>query len=268
MKYFAVILICCSLSAKLQAATVPLSPDKINQSMQPAKNDECRLDVGWTAWKPYQYLSPQNKLVGLQIELLTLIEKQMECQFVYHQNNWSNSVEAIKKGLLDFTGNASINRERKKFALFSDPYRQDLVVLYVRAEDKISYDNAKLLELFECHKFKIGMVKSSVYDGQLTELQNSPLYQKQFVYVEKSELLLDLLISGDIDGYFEDPLIFDHSIAEHIKGNLVSIYPLAIKIGAIHFMFSKARTSKETIAKFNRALSEVLKAHPEKFIWF
>lgn len=229
---------------------------------------KCKFDVGWTAWKPYQYFSSDNKLVGLQIELLKLIEEQLGCQFHYHQNDWLNSVTSIKKGDLDFIGNATINPERKKFALFSEPYRQDLVVLYIRSKDKVRYKNASLQELFKLHHFKLGLIEGAVYDEQLLALQHNPEHRSQFRYIDKSERLLDLLVEGTIDGYFEDPLIFDHSLNGRQISDAIEVYPLEIKIGNIHFMFSKNRVTQSMVNRFNHALKIVLTTHPEKFEWF
>lgn len=271
MKQVIIFLVCCLFGVGLRAETVPLimTPNQNKAHKILSETDpNCSFEVGWTSWKPYQYMSRDKKLVGFQIELLHLIEEQMGCHFIFHQKIWSEAVESIKKGNLDFIGNASINTRRSAYAIFSAPYRQDLVVLYVRTNDKEAFNNTSLLRLFQDHKFRLGMVKGAVYDGQLTALQNNANYAEQFVYVKKSELLLDHLVNGKIDGYFEDPLIFDHSLGGHQINDFISVYPVAIKMGTIHFMFSKAKVTQQTVDRFNHALATIRKKYPEKFEWF
>jgi len=228
----------------------------------------CQFKVGWTEWKPYQYLDDNGKLAGLQVQLLKLIEQEIGCRFEFHKMNWLDSVQAIKSGQLDFIGNASKNEERQKFAIFSDPYRQDLVVLYIRSENKRQYGNLSLADLFTNHQFKLGMVKGSVYAGNLAAIQADNQYQNRILYVDRTESLFDMLVAGEIDGYFEDPLIFDHSLTLDRYSVAVESYPIAIQMGSIHFMFSKKNIDKKLVKRFNQALAKIRIKHRDKFDWF
>lgn len=227
----------------------------------------CSLDVGWTDWKPFQYLSDENQATGLTIELLDLVAKEMQCQFVYHQFDWSTSVLQIKSGKLDFVGSASVTEQRNEFALFSKPYYQELLVLYVKANDKSGFGESSLLELFTNHDFKLGMVAGAKFDSQLTALQADPQFQAHFIYANGSYKLFEMLNSGIIDGYFSDPLIMDSLITGSINNALIESYPLEIKTGSLHFMFSKKRTTSTRLRKFNKALIKILKTHASKFDW-
>lgn len=228
----------------------------------------CKLDVGWTDWKPFQYLSDENLTAGLTIELLDLVAKEMQCQFTYHQNDWLTSVQLIESGQLDFICSASIAENRHKFAFFSKPYYRELLVLYVRAKDKRRYGDSSLIELFRNHDFKLGKISGANFDSQLTTLQADPQFKDHFIYVNRSNKLYEMLYSGEIDGYFSDPLIVEASIADSSNNVIIESYPLEIKTASMHFMFSKKRTTSTRLQKFNRALVKVLKINKSKFEWF
>lgn len=228
----------------------------------------CTLDVGWTDWKPFQYLSDKNKAAGLTIDLLDLVAKEMRCQFVYHQNDWFTSVQLIKNGKLDFVGSASVTDKRHEYALFSKPYYKELLVLYVRGDDKSGYGVSSLIKLFEEHNFKLGMISGAQFDSQLTALQTEPQFKTHFIYASSSYKLFEMLNSGIINGYFADPLIMDQLITDSNNATLIESYPLEIKTSSMHFMFSKKRTTSTKLHKFNKALMKVLKTNPSKFEWF
>ena len=227
----------------------------------------CSLDVGWTDWKPFQYLSAENKVTGLTIELLELIAKEMQCQFIYHKNDWLTSVELIKNGKLDFICSASVTKERDEFALFSAPYYQELIVLYVKSKEKTSYGDSSLIQLFSKHDFKLGMIKGTKFDEELATLEAEPRFKRNFIYTNSSYKLFEMLNSGKIDGYFSDPLIMDQLIVDSLKVALIESYPVEIKTGSLHFMFSKKRTTQQKLQQFDRALAKVLKSNAEKFDW-
>lgn len=233
-----------------------------------AKIAPCKLDVGWTHWKPYQYFSDKNKAVGLTIELLDLIAKEMRCEFIYHQNDWLTSVQLIKSGKLDLICSASMNQQRHEFAFFSKPYYQELVVLYVRGNDKFGYRASSLLELFNNHDFKLGMLTGAKFDNQLTSLQSDPQFKEHFIFANSWKELFKMLNSGVIDGYFSDPLNMDSMIVDSNNGALIESYPLEIKTGPLHFMFSKNRIKPKRLVEFNKALAKVLKVNGSKFEWF
>jgi len=118
------------------------------------------------------------------------------------------------------------------------------------------------------YQVKIAMVRNAVYDQQVAALQNDPRTKNLFVYVETSEELLPLLVAEKIDGYFEDPLIFDYSLKSAYFDAEVESYPLVIKMGSIHFMFSKRKTDKDTVNRFNQALLKIKEKYSKQFDWF
>ena len=155
-----------------------------------------------------------------------------------------------------------------EFALFSKPYYQELMVLYVKGDDKSDYRVSPLLELFTNHDFKLGMIKGAKFDSLLTAIQTGPQFKTHFIYANTSNRLSEMLSSGVIDGYFSGPLIMDSLITDSTKNILIESYHLKIKTGSLHFMFSKKRTNSARLPKFNKAFIKILETNSSKIDWF
>ena len=97
------VLFLLSVLVVLGRTTVMASPQTllVSQSAPLDNVANCRLDIGWTYWKPFQYLSDENQAAGLTIDQLDLVAKEMQCQFIYHQYDWVTSIQMNKSGKLD-----------------------------------------------------------------------------------------------------------------------------------------------------------------------
>jgi len=232
------------------------------------KKSPCNISVGWTLWKPYQYLNTSKELTGLDIEFLQAISKELVCEIDFSRDLWFKNMQKLNRGDIHLLVSASKTPERENFAWFSKAYRSHLVTLHVRSKDRASYGAAELKVLFEQHQFKLGVVKGASYDQQLTQLQEDKKYKDLIVPVIEPHQMIEMLATGEIDGYFEDPLIFHHSTTDGEFSNQFESYPIEIKIGDMYFIFSKKSVDYKFVEQFNRIMEKIMLNSSEKFEWF
>lgn len=166
---------------------------------------KCSLTGGIADWPPYQTFNG-NQVSGLQVELVKNIAKQAGCSVKFNKMLYFQAQEAVEKGDIDFTLNATITDSRKQFGHFSIPYRNEILVLYVR---KAFHEqcNANSLEMLIENGSVLGLEKKMVYGPELTKIQNSPQLNKRIKYFNHTGQTAQFLIDNKVDGIVDDPVM-------------------------------------------------------------
>jgi len=233
------------------------SRDAKKQSAEPEKVAEsCQLILGWDPWEPYQYLTPDNQVKGLEIELIQSMAKQVNCNVTFEQGEWMVLLEKLKLGEIDMLGGASKTETREVFAHFSDAYRHESFVLYLLTENQENYVEKSIYELMD-EKFRLGITEDYIYGDAIAGIQDKESYQAQIVTVPVTEVNYYNLIQGNIDGFLEDPFVAGYTIKR--KGLSSKIVASGIKVhsGDVSIMFSKTSVKPEMVEKFNIALDDI-----------
>ncbi|MFT6733993.1 MAG: polar amino acid transport system substrate-binding protein [Polaribacter sp.] len=218
--------------------------------------ESCELVLGWDPWEPYQYLTPDNKVKGLDIELIQSMARQIDCNVKFEQGEWMVLLESLKSGEIDMLGGASKTLTREIFADFSDPYRDESFVLYLLNEEKEKYAEKSIYELMD-DKFRLGITEDYIYGEAVANIQDNEIYQAQIVSVPVTEVNYYNLIQGNIDGFLEDPFVAGYTIKR--KGYSSKIVASGIKVhsGDVSIMFSKVSVKPEMVEQFNVALDDI-----------
>lgn len=227
----------------------------------------CHLKFGWTDWKPLQYKNAHGQVDGLQIDLLKAIAEQMSCEleFIY-QENWLSMLDSIKRGTIDLVANATPSEERKKFALFSEPYRKDTFSVYVRSEDRDKF-NVRTIKELKSKNFRLGLTSGFLYGGEIDRWKTDPQRKHLLSYTKLSAENNQRLINGEVDGIIGDPFVISYSLrSQSLSRRIVPLFIGTIGLEA-SYMFSKKSISKSTLATFNKALITVHQNPKYQTIW-
>jgi len=217
---------------------------------------ECQLNLGWDPWAPYQYLTPEDEVKGLEIDLISAMAKGAGCSIKFVQNDWMKLLNGIRSGQVDMLGGASQTKIREKFALFSNIYRRESFVLYVRDGDSEKFLGKSLKELLD-GDFKLGITQDYIYGDKVTELQDDEAYSTKFVSVPISEVNFYNLLQNHIDGFLEDPFVAAYTIKRKGLQGQIEAHAIEIHSGEVAIMFSKRSVKPETVAAFNKALAKL-----------
>lgn len=221
----------------------------------PEPAEDCTLVVGWDPWEPYQYQDLGGELRGLDIELIREITARVGCKTRFLASDWASLLEMLKKGDVDMLPGATRTARRAEFAMFSDPYRDETFVLFVRAGEKGRFKADNLGELLE-RGFRVGVVSQYLYGEEVTALQDSAEYEDLFVSVPISELNFSNLINFEADGFLEDPFVAAAVIRKKGLAEEVEAHPIAIKTREVRLMFAKASVEQSLVDAINVALRE------------
>ena len=224
------------------------------ESAKPAVN--CQLKLGFEAWEPYQYTSLDNKPAGLDIELVQAIAGQMGCEIVAQQGTWMDLIGALKSGGVDLLLGASVTPARQEYAYFSDSYRQEQFVLFVRTEDVAGYPQNTLADFVGNGK-KVGIISEYYYGPEFAELFKQDTLKPQFVEASLGELNLARLLDQDIDGMLEDSFVGHAMLRRKGLDKQIGAHSISMGNTDVFVMFSKATVKPEQVSAFNQALAAI-----------
>jgi len=224
-------------------------PEKTPKPSQPT----CELTMGWDPWEPYQYLTPDNQVRGLEIDLIGAMAREVNCSLRFVQNDWMNLLKGIKSGSVDLLGGASKTKTREKYALFSEPYRHESFVLYIRSDELVTYNEKTLIQLLD-DQFRLGVTEDYIYGDTVLDIQDNEKYAKQIVSVPITEVNYYNLIQNQIDGFLEDPFVASYTIKRKGLTGQIEASDIQVKSGDVSIMFSKTSVKPELVESFNSAL--------------
>lgn len=231
-----------------------------DQAAQPSADSsaqsKCSLVMGWDPWEPYQYVNVNGQVTGLDVELVRAIAANAGCRVTFHQDNWSTLLTNILDGDVDMLAGASLTASREEFAWFTEPYREESFVLYVRAADRDKYPEEDLKTLLENGK-KIGVTMDYVYGDEVSSLQDDPTFAEQFVGVPISELNYSKLADFEIDGFLEDPFVASAILRRKGLGEQIAAHDIEIHTGQVHLMLSKTSINEAMLNRLNNSLVEL-----------
>lgn len=251
------IVVACSDQADNQTDSNTSQQGAASQTASAQTQDKsCQFTIGFDVWEPYQYIGLGKEVKGMDIELVNMVASKLNCGIEYRQDSWGNLLSLLKAGKIDMVLGASITEERKAFALFSEAYRSEEFLLYIRAEEVHKHRQASVVD-FVLDNNKIGTIGEYYYGEELSGLMDDEKYGKQFQPVFMGEINLARLLDGDIDGFLEDSFVGASLVRRKGLAKYITPHQAKISTGDVYVMFSRATISSEKVNDFNQALIEL-----------
>lgn len=222
---------------------------------------DCQLSIGFDIWEPYQFIDIGDQVRGLDIEIAQATAALMGCELEFQQSTWVDLLYDMQSGDVDLLMGASKTDERETYAYFSQGYREEHFVLFVRSEDQRQFADMNLTDILE-NDTSIGIVDSYYYGDEFQEYyiqqgDDESGNGAEFVSAMMGEFNLVRLLDHDIDGFLEDRVV-GHSLIRR-KGLSEYIAPADIEVSSssVYVMFSKESTDEALVEAFNQALDEL-----------
>ncbi len=226
------------------------------QPSTPTASSDCKLTMGWDPWAPYQYLTVNGQVEGLDVEIVRSAAAKAGCEVAFEQGDWSSLLSALRSGEIDLLTGATRTPSRESFARFSAPYRAESFVLYVRRDEADNYNATSLQTLLESG-FTLGVTDGYIYGEQVSGLQQHPIFAEQFVDASIGELNYARLIDLEIDGFLEDPFVAATTLRRRGWGDEIQAHPLEISGGEVHMMFSRQSVEEDLVQAINASLQSM-----------
>jgi len=242
-------------SVAVAATPTPTPPDG---SLPPTE-----LRAGWYRWDPYQYLLTKNdvtRLTGLDIELLRAIFSRMGYSLTFDEVTWRQHQIDIANGDRDIAAGAFLSEERSKYAYYSDAYRTERNVVYVRPEDAQVYDfgtPAQWLHLLRTRNIRLGVVDGFYYGADMMSFIDDPANASRIVRVMTDDQNFTNLLEKQVDAIAIDALVGETLVWRHDWSKSARRISEPFFSGDIHVIFSKATTTPEMVASFNQSLAQL-----------
>ena len=218
--------------------------------------DAKTLQVGWELWFPYQYRNNQQELVGVDFEIFNKILAKTGYKVDYTELPWKRHLHYIKIGELDVAMGSSYSEERLRYAMFSKPYRQETVNLFVKKGKAGDIELNTLSDLTNS-KYMIGIESGYYYGEEYKNLMKSTQFQEHIIEVVDIEENVTLLMQGHIDGFLVDPATIKAFSDKYNMNNEFDQHKLVIYQSSIHFMFSNESIDPEIVKNIDKAISNM-----------
>ena len=214
------------------------------------------ITVGWETWYPYQYQDNNNQLIGLDVFILNAIAEKISANLAYIELPWIRHLMYVETGEINIAMGSSKNKEREKYAYFTDPYRVEKVRLFVMKGKEKEIDLVTLADVIGSNHI-LGVERGYFYGEEYTYLRTRPNFKNHFNEVTDLSQNVKMLLKGNIDGLLADPVAMNTYIEMFNLQGKFEQHSLYIYQAEIYFMLSKSSMSLEDVTKFNHAIAEL-----------
>jgi len=159
-------------------------------------------------FSPFSYII-QDAAGGFEHDLLALLSQRTGLKFTKQLGNWNSILTAFKTRKMDMIASISYKKEREAFTLFTKPYYEIPIMIFVR-DDFGEYQGLKSLT-----GKKVGVLKDIFYNKELEEMGIMEL-----VPYETYDEITKALVFGKIDALIQNLPNINHLIKKHVYTNL------------------------------------------------
>ena len=159
-------------------------------------------------FSPFSYII-QDAIGGFEHDLLALLSQRTGLKFTKRLGNWNANLTAFKAKKLDMIVSISYKKEREPFTLFTKPYYEIPIMIFVR-DDFGEYQGLESLA-----GKKVGVLKDIFYSKELEKMGTMEL----MVY-ETYDEITKALVFGKIDALIQNLPNINHLIKKNVYTNL------------------------------------------------
>jgi polar amino acid transport system substrate-binding protein len=240
-----------TISACLAFAAAVLAPLEVLAA------EPCTLRVGWEPYAPFTFADDQGEATGADIDLIEAIGDEIGCSVVPVELPWARIVKEVEQGTLDLSTSTSWTPEREQWALFSKPYRETEIAIYVRRGEIPRFALQELADVPE-QQLRLGVIVDYYYGKALAEAASDPAFAAWLDGAPDYATNIRKLVSGRIDGFLvEDIAVMEAELERIGMSERVERYPLRIPGEKLRFMFSRKTIEPDMVAKVDATVAKM-----------
>lgn len=204
---------------------------------------------------PYQYQAQNGDLVGLDVELARQILGKMNCVLELEILPPRRAQRLLAAGDIDMMAAASITEERLEYARFSDPYREETILMFVR---RSRFDDLKGYSFRSAIKagYLVAAGNGGWYGEEYGAISEDAAQTGQLVLTNSTAQRMQMLLRDRIDILVADRMVAGFHARELGGMREITELPHVMNSDPVHFMFSRRIFSEQDIVFFNEALSQ------------
>lgn len=221
-----------------------------------------RLVINQASWLPYMYRDEAGNLAGLDYELVKGILGRAGCDYVFVEYPSKRALVGVERGEIDLVAGASITPERRTYGRFSRSYREERIVLMVRAGERRAYPGTSLAELMARHDLVLGAINGGYYGDEYGQLDRTALVSSgQLVLMPDNERLLNLLALGRIDAIAGDAASLYMTAEKLGVRDQVTLHDHVLSQDVVHLLLSKRSTTPSDLALIDAAIESYISSN-------
>jgi len=226
-------------------------------SLQPLAAEPCTLRVGWEPYAPFTFADANGEATGADIDLIRAIADEIGCAVEPVRLPWARILKEVEQGTLDVSTSTSHTPERERWALFSEPYRETEIAIYVRRGEVPRFDLQELADV-AAERLRLGVIVDYYYGEALAEAASDPSFAVWLDGAPDYQTNIRKLVNGRIDGFLvEDIAVMEAELARMGLSDRVERYPLRIPGEQLRFMFSRKTIEPEQVAQVDAVVAQM-----------
>jgi polar amino acid transport system substrate-binding protein len=219
--------------------------------------EACALRVGWEPYAPFTFADERGEVTGADIDLIEAIAGEIGCSVELVELPWARILKEIERGTLDVSTSTSWTEERERWALFSKPYRETEIAVYVRRGEVSRFELHSLADV-PAQRLRLGVIVDYYYGEELAAAAGDPDFAAWIDSAPDYPTNILKLANGRIDGFLvEDVAVMDAELERMGLGEAVERYPLRIPGQKLRFMFSRKTVAPELVAKVDATIEQM-----------
>lgn len=222
-----------------------------------AGEEACELLVGWEPYAPYTFADANGDVAGADIDIIKAVGDEIGCTVAFVELPWARILREVRSGTLDTSTSTSLTEERTDWALFSEPYRETEMAIYVRKGEESRFDLQGLGDIPN-QQFRLGVITDYYYGKEFEELASDPDSAALIEGATDYATNIHKLINARIDGYLAEDVAVMHAELQSLGlTGKVARYPLRITGEKLRFMFSRQTVDPKTVAGVDAAIARM-----------
>jgi polar amino acid transport system substrate-binding protein len=217
---------------------------------------ECGQPITW-AWNdfpPYAYRAADGSLKGLDVEIVERVLAEAGCTGEAVELPAKRALVELERGKVDLVAAASITPERQEFGYFSTSYRDERVVIFMRAEHLNRPLLTKSEDLFRLQPRLVANL-GGFYGDTLAGYE-----QANKGLVERNPSIEDrfrMTAMGRVDGVVEDE-IAGADVAKRLgHDHELAAAPIILQEAPVYLLMSKASVTPAQVAAIDEAIERL-----------
>ena len=206
-------------------------------------------------WPPYVHQS-NNKLVGLEINILNIVVKRAGfCLEFIEMPSSSRGVAELKQGRVDLLFAASFNQERNQYAQFSQPYRNEKMMVFAQANSWLHpniINSDDYLSHINKENSLLAVNQGSIYGDKFEQFLKR--YRGGIVNTTLANQRFNMLLKDRVDYVIEDELTGNALLNQNRYSKYIINTKLVVNFDPIYYMLRPQLMTDQQLTKFNRAI--------------
>ena len=210
------------------------------------KADDSITIVSDTAYAPFEFKDSDQVYKGIDVDLINEIAKRAGWNYTMSHPGFDAAVNAVQAGQADaIMAGMTITEERQKVFTFSDPYYDTKIVLYTRADQKVT-------DYSELKGKNVGVKNGTISQTFLEE--NQEKYGYTIKTFDTGDLMNNSLDAGAVDAAMDDQPVVQFAISQ---GKNYAINIAGESVGSFGFAVKKGSDYEYLVEDFNKALADM-----------